>query len=293
MSDNNENNPKTTIPLIEKLITLYPDSSKRTLLTWIEFGRILVDGKAVKRKETPIQIDQKITLLPKEGKKIYGNIRIIYKDRWIVVIDKPADLLSVPLDERTEDNALDLTRDFLETSSLFAVHRLDREASGLLLFARGTVAEQRMEKLFEEHTIKRHYLAIVEGKMMQRQGTWTSYLEEKENFDVVTVPEGRGKLAITHYERLYVSKFFSYLHLQLETGRKHQIRVHASEAGHPLLGDKRYGSTLNPLHRLALHAFKLEFTHPFTRKRVSLFSPLPWAFSKIVPETLTNKLKSL
>ena len=148
------------------------------------------------------------------------------------------------------------------------VHRIDQDTSGTLLFARGTLSEEKFDPLFERHAIEREYIAIVEGRIPQDSGTWESYLCEKENYDVeVTTPE-EGKKAIAHFEVIRRSKKFNFLRLRLETGRKHQIRVHCMEAGYPVMGDRRYGSLVK--HRLCLHA------HPFTGKKIEVEAPIPF-----------------
>jgi 23S rRNA pseudouridine1911/1915/1917 synthase len=152
---------------------------------------------------------------------------------------------------------------------------LDQETSGVLLFARSKMSEERFNVLFEKHDLEREYRAIVSGHLPERQGTWVHFLREKENYDVEVTTEAQGRKAITHYEVLRYSKKLTYLRLRLETGRKHQIRIQCAQAGHPIVGDKRYGSLLNPFKRLCLQAFSLSFIHPFTQKKMSFSSPSP------------------
>lgn len=254
--------------LLEKLQQTYPDSSKRTLQNWIKWGRITLDDVVVKKANTPLLSDQKLAVNKKERQ--IANIPILYEDRYLIVIDKPIGLLSVPA-ENGQPSALSILR---EHYSLHAVHRLDQDTSGTLLFARGTLSQDKFDKLFEEHALEREYVAIVEGHLSQEKGTWECYLREKENFDVeITTPE-LGKKAITHFEVIRRTKQFTYLRLRLETGKKHQIRVQCKEAGHPIVGDKRYGSLLK--ERLCLHAHRLSFCHPFTGKRIVVTAPLPF-----------------
>ena len=277
--------------LFQALQTFFPESSKRTLSQWISFGRIAVDGKANTIKNAPLVVGQSITLLSKPKKTLPKNIKVAYEDRWLIAIEKPTHLLSVASEDASETHAHgELIAHY---GPLFPIHRLDREASGLLLFARGKVSEERFEKLFEKRTINRHYFAVIEGRIDRTEGRFESFLVEEANYNVSTTTKDKGKIAITLFEALYRSKSFSYLHLQLETGRKHQIRVHLSEAGHPIVGDTRYRSMVNPISRLALHAFCLEFIHPFTHKKITLFSELPRAFNKVVPPVLFQTLKEI
>jgi len=254
--------------LIEALQKTYPDSSRRTLLSWIKWGRVAIDGSPTTKANTLLSPDQEVTVGKKE-KKI-ENIQILYEDRYLIVINKPAGLLSVPA-ENDLPSALSLLRD---RYSLYPVHRIDQDTSGTLLFARGTVSQEKFDAMFEEHALEREYVAIVEGQIPQDSGTWESYLREKENYDVeVTTPE-EGKRAVTHFEVIRRSKKFTYLRLRLETGRKHQIRVHCKDAGHPILGDRRYGTPNKS--RLCLHALHISFIHPFTGKKITVTAPIPF-----------------
>lgn len=256
---------------------LFPDSSRRTLQTWLRAGRFFIDGKPLSREDVLLTEGQLLTAktvcLPP---KIPG-ISILYEDRYLLAIDKPEGLLSVPLDEeRSHRHALGLLRRYLETDQIYAVHRLDRETSGILLFARGKESEERLKKLFEKHALKRQYFAIVEGRVELERGVWRAPLEELPSYEVISSPE--GKTAITHFVVERRSAKYSYLRLELETGRKHQIRVHCQLAGHPIVGDFRYGATENPMKRLALHSRYLELIHPFTGKSLQIESSLPRTF---------------
>jgi 23S rRNA pseudouridine1911/1915/1917 synthase len=263
--------------LSEALHQLYPDSSRRTLQNWIRNGRFRIDGKVIFREDTPLIQGQNLEVKATfKAPKIPG-LKIIYEDRYMVVIDKPVGLLSVPLDEETSRrHALGLLRQHYDTDQIFAVHRIDRETSGILLFARGKQSEEKFDELFEKHAILREYYAIVEGRLKENEGSWKSKLLELPSFHVIESPEGKD--ATTHYTVIRRSAKYTYLKLMLETGRKHQIRVHCQMAGHPVVGDQRYGSVENPLKRLCLHACTLGFMHPFTRKEVKFSSPLPGAF---------------
>lgn len=249
--------------LIDHLATLYPDSSRRTLKNWIKWGRILVDGR--RPAGLDVQEGQTVELAKKEN-------FILFIDRHLIVIDKPAGLLSVP-DESGRTSALQILRDQYRT--VYPVHRLDQGASGILLFARTLDMKRRLSEMFKEHTLEREYLAIVEGFLPQKEGMWSFPLLELKSYDVIVSDEGRE--AITHFERIRTSAMFTYLRIKLETGRKHQIRVHCREVGHPIIGDKRYGSTLNPMNRLGLHARSLKFIHPATKKLME-FESAPHPF---------------
>jgi 23S rRNA pseudouridine1911/1915/1917 synthase len=277
----NEHTITKDISLCTALEELYPESSKRTRLNWVKAGRVLVDHQPVLKANQQLHSGQKLSLKAKESRQEFFGVKILYQDRWLVAIDKPAGLLSVRTENPEKEDALALLRSFLRTDSLFPVHRIDRETSGVLIFARGKESQERFDRLFLEHDLQREYIAVVEGRMKISSGTWTSSLLELGNYDVIATNDNTGKLAVTHYEVYRHSRIFSFLRLTLETGRKHQIRVQCKEAGYPIVGDVRYGSQMDPLKRLGLHAYALKFIHPFTQRRMEFLSPLPSIFKMV------------
>lgn len=272
----------------EAVRLLYPDSSRRTLKNWLSLGRFTVDGAVVKREDALLKKDQILRAQEKfQPPKNAFQLKVLYEDRFLIAVEKPAGLLSVPLEEASrKPHALALLRQSYGTDQIFAVHRIDRETSGLLVFARGKESARRFNDLFAEHDIEREYFALVEGALQTPSGTWESHLKELASFDVVEAFD--GKLAVTHFcihprpLQKRVRGKYTALQLRLETGRKHQIRVHSANAGHPVLGDKRYGSVENPLKRLCLHAVSLSFVHPFTKASISIRSPLPEEFHRFL-----------
>ncbi|MCH9609997.1 MAG: Ribosomal large subunit pseudouridine synthase D [Chlamydiales bacterium] len=253
--------------LLEKLALDFPDSSKRTLLNWIRHGRILVNDKPCRK---PHELVEEYSL--KESKQEIFGIPILYRDKQIIVIDKPAGLLSVPANS-SEPSALELLCRHFKTKNIFAVHRIDQDTSGILLFVWGQEAQARFDAMFAAHDLQREYIAIVDGKMQQQEGSWTFPLLELEDYSVVVHPKGRR--CLSHYKVLRKGPSTSFLSLRLETGRKHQIRVHCKEAGHPIIGDRRYGRKSS---RLFLHARLLSFVHPFTDKEMRFESKIPKPF---------------
>ena len=264
---------------LDALKKLYPDSSRRSLQNWLKAGRFSIDGKPLLRDTEELETGQILSSKENCKPQLIPGLKVLHEDRYLVAIDKPMGLLSVPLDDGQTKHALGMLRDHYQTDQIYAVHRIDRETSGCLLFARGKESEGKLKELFEAHDLKRIYFAIVEGRMQKKEGTWESRLLELESLQVVESEEGR--IAITHYTVLKHSPKYTYLRLMLETGRKHQIRVHCSAAGHPVLGDERYGSSEDPIRRMCLHARHLELKHPFTGKLLKIESPLPVAFKKL------------
>lgn len=258
--------------LLEALEQWYPDSSRRTLRNWLKAERITVDGIVVNRATFSVKKDQELAIIEKPKK--VSELPILYEDDDLVVIDKPEGLLSVPLERKGSRNALELLREYYERDTIYAVHRIDRETSGVLVFAKNMEARCRMHDLFKNHDLIREYQAITEGKFIETKGVWTSCLVEDPSLKVRTTDDPEeGRIAITHFEVMRVMKNTTFLKLTLETGRKHQIRVHCQEAGYPILGDMRYGSLNNHYHRLCLHAHRIAFIHPFTNKELNVVAP--------------------
>lgn len=258
-------------PLLEILQRLSPDSSKNTLKSWVEKGRVTVDGCVVSQWNRDILKGQEVAV----GQRVSfadEGVKILYEDGHLIVIDKPEKLLSVATDSEAERTAHSILKR-RSSRMVYPVHRLDRDTSGVMVFAYTEQAREKLKDNFADHTIDREYYGLVEGVLKPRKGTWKSILAEDDVFFVKS--SSTGKLAITHYELCGVKNRLSVVRFKLETGRKNQIRVHASEAGHPIVGDKKYGSKINRYKRLCLHAHILGFKHPITGKNMSFTSPLP------------------
>jgi 23S rRNA pseudouridine1911/1915/1917 synthase len=170
-------------------------------------------------------------------------------------------------------------------NKIFIVHRLDRETSGVMMFARSSNVQELLQEAWNMNVTERTYLAIVEGAVENDKGTISSYLRESKAFIVYSSeePVKGSQKAITHYKVLQRTKAYSLVEVTLETGRKNQIRVHMQDIGHPVIGDKKYGSSVNPIKRLGLHAWVLAFTHPITKKELRFETEIPNAFQRIVP----------
>lgn len=269
-------------PLLEALAHLAPGTSKTTLRSWLKDGRITVDGVVAKIGSHPVYKAQEIRLEAKPS-IIPGGIRIYYEDRHLVVIEKPSGLLSVATAFEKGETAHGILKEYYYPRKIFVVHRIDQDTSGVMLFSFTEQAYERLKSEFEQHHIERAYTAIVEGRLTTPKGTWKSYLEEDANYFVrSTNDEKNGRLAITHYEEDSSNNRRTRLILNLETGRKNQIRVHCQDAGHPIVGDKKYGATTNPIKRLCLHAHLLAFKHPVTKKAMRFESPLPESFDRLI-----------
>jgi 23S rRNA pseudouridine1911/1915/1917 synthase len=214
------------------------------------------------------------------------NLRIIFEDDSVIVIDKPEGLLTMATDREKSRTAYAWLREYLNNKrppqKLFIVHRLDREASGLLVFAKSPGAKERLQDQFKDHSAGRQYVAVVEGHVKENEFTIRSYLAENAAYRVYsTSNKATGQLAVTHVRVLNRRRRSTLLEVRLETGRKHQIRVHLAERGHPIIGDTNYGSKSNPIRRLALHGAHLAFRHPVTAQPMSFDSACPKVFGTI------------
>jgi len=214
------------------------------------------------------------------------GIVIIHEDRDIIVIDKPAGLLTMGTDTDKERTAYFALTDYVRKGQarsrnrVFIVHRLDRETSGVLLFAKNETAKFRLQAQWEE--TEKIYLAIVQGKLKEREGIVENYLGENSAHIVYSTPNpSEGKSARTAYRVVKETKEYSVLDVNLLTGRKHQIRVHLAGLGHPIVGDKKYGKPGDKQPRLALHARSIQFKHPHSGEQLSFSAPVPAFFKTL------------
>lgn len=267
--------------ILETLGYMSPESSKNTLRSWLKLERVSLNGCVVKGTNTLVKAGDVITVGKKQETSDKG-IRIIFNDNQVIVVDKPVGILSVSTDHGNEKNLHSYLKEKYRPKRVHVIHRLDRETSGLIMYAHTDKAASNLKNMLEKRLIKREYRAIIEGNLKQKTGTWESYLYEDQNFKVHSTDDAKkGKRAVTHYEVLASTKKYSYLRLNLESGRKNQIRVHCFDAGHPIIGDSKYGSTSDPLNRLCLHAHKLTFKHPLNGKAMAFESPIPAEYRKL------------
>lgn len=266
--------------VLDRLQQLFPDSSKTTLRTMLKSDRVRVNGQPERDAKREVAEGDRVEVAS-HAARLDPRIRILYEDADLIVVDKAEHLLSVPTDEVRHENAEALLNAYAPAHH---VHRLDRDTSGVLVFAKTTHVRDKLQELFAGHNMERVYVAIVYGKLRESSGTFRSFLAEDRELRVRSVADGSqgGKEAITHYRTIASGRRYSMLELTLETGRRNQIRVQLAEAGHPLVGDTMYGKGRDlELRRLALHARDLGFTHPRTGKKVKFTSEIPKAFREL------------
>lgn len=276
---------KKPAPLMQYLIEQLPGKSRTTVKSLLAHRQVSVGAHAITQFDYPLEPGQMVTInwgVVTEQTRLRG-VKILFEDPYIVVIEKEAGMLSIA----TAKEKLLTTYSILSahvkkedpTNRIFVVHRLDRDTSGVMMFAKSEAIQEIMQKAWQEAVIRRSYIAVVEGFVEKDEDTIRSFLKEnKMLFMYSTKVPGEGDEAITHYKVLKRSEEFSLLEVELETGRKNQIRVHMKELGHSIAGDKKYGSKVNPLRRTCLHANLLAFIHPVTGEELTFETPTPHRF---------------
>ncbi|HVG23041.1 MAG TPA: RluA family pseudouridine synthase [Thermoanaerobaculia bacterium] len=265
--------------LLDVLQERFPESSKTTLRTMLKSDRVRVNGEPERDAKRTIEDSDQVTVAGHSA-RLDPRIRIVYEDAELIVIEKAAHLLSVPTEEVRHENAEALVNTY---TRVMHVHRLDRDTSGVLVFAKNAFVRDRLQELFAKHDIERTYVAVVFGKLTPPSGTFRSFLFEDRDLRVRVVEDAsKGKEAITHYRTVASGKRYSMLELTLETGRRNQIRVQLAHAGHPIVGDTMYGKGRDEeLRRLALHAKVLGFVHPRTGEKMRFTTEIPREFREL------------
>lgn len=273
--------------LLDELASMYPESSRTTLRQLLQTGRVRVNGEIEKNAKRDLSAGDQVDVAQKAAHSLLPpELSILYEDGDVIVVYKANGLLTVATERERETTAQAYLNQYVGArrgqERIQVVHRIDRETSGVLLFAKNAHAREQLKEQFMEHSIDRLYVAIIEGRIDPPQGTIESWLRERRDLKMVSgPPHPEAKLAITHYETVKASAKYSMLEVTLETGRKNQIRAHLSEAGHPILGDRMYGSEVNPIGRLALHARRLGFVHPVSGKKLTFESAVPDSFARL------------
>ncbi|HUR82722.1 MAG TPA: RluA family pseudouridine synthase [Thermoanaerobaculia bacterium] len=270
--------------LLDALSRLFPESSKTTLRQMLQNDRVRVNGVVEKNARAEVDLDDLIEVGQKAIQPpLPSGLAILHEDDDVIVVLKSNGLLTVATEREREATAQAYLNAYLKAKGeerIHVVHRLDRETSGVLVFAKNFEAREALKEKFAEHDIERVYVAVIEGALDPPRGTFRSHLRERKDLRMESVDEltADAKLAVTHYRTIETNGRFSLLEIRLETGRKNQIRTHLAEAGHPIAGDLLYGSAINPLGRLGLHAKLLGFDHPKSGKRMVFTAPVPKGF---------------
>ena len=275
--------------LLDALIRLVAGSSKTTLRQMLAAGRVRVNGAVEKNAKRGLRPGDVVDLAKKEHHALLPpDVALLYEDEHIIVVVKPSGLLTVSTESEKARTLQAALNGYLGAKGvkerIHVVHRLDRESSGVLVFAKTFEVREALKEKFAAHDIDRVYVAIVEGRIEPPEGTIRTHLREGKDLTVRSVDPKAfpdAKPAATHYRTIAAGRRYSTLEVTLETGRKNQIRAHLSERGHPIAGDERYGATSDPIGRLALHARLLGFSHTVSGRKMSFEAPVPDAFTAL------------
>jgi 23S rRNA pseudouridine1911/1915/1917 synthase len=274
--------------LLDYLLRVIPDKSRSTVKMILAGRQVFVNGTVTTRFDTPLQPGDRVRVIMEKGSMTlsHPDLEILYEDDALVVINKRPGLLSVATTRERERTAYHILTDYARRGNplarIFVLHRLDRETSGLMMFAKSERVQEMMQRNWDLMITRRRYVAVVEGKPARESDRITSLLQENSAMNVYSADD--GKPAVTRYRLLKSNRLYSLLELELETGRKNQIRVHMAEMGHPVAGDSKYGARSNPIKRLALHARELQFVHPLTRQAMSFQTEVPKRFALLVKQ---------
>lgn len=274
--------------LIDYLRKTMTKLSKNNIKSLLSKDMVLVNNTVQSRYDYVVKKGDKIVI--RETKiKVNGyqkDINIIYEDEDLIAINKPAGLLTIATSKEKEYTLYHFASNYVKeknkNNKIFIIHRLDRETSGIVIFAKNQKAKNLFQNNWDKNIIERRYYAIVEGTLDKKEGTIKSYLTENNEYMVYSTNSKEGKLAITDYNVIKENNKYSLLDINIKTGRKNQIRVHMKENGTIIVGDKKYGSKNNTINRMALHAYKLVLIDPRTRKKITFKTNMPTIFNKLV-----------
>lgn len=299
MSQSKPTNKTTTLRVekVEQLMTFLQerlkDQSRTTIKSLLRNQQILIGTEVVRKFDAVLNVGDQVSIRWGRGVVTLKDpqLRIVYEDTDLIVVEKDAGLLSIATQKEKIRTAYSILSDYVKKTNpgnrIFVVHRLDRETSGLMLFAKNQQVQSAMQNNWRYAVNQRSYTAVVEGTLQTGDGSGKgvikSFLWESKSLIVYSSPNPEdGVLAVTHYQVLQTGTDYTLVKLNLETGRKNQIRVHMNSIGYPLAGDIKYGGHACAIKRLALHANKLSFIHPMTGEQKDFETPIPGSFFKLV-----------
>ena len=275
--------------LMQCLEAKLTDHKRTAIKALMKYNQVALNSMPVSQFDQPVHAGDTLSVNFTRPFVVFSHprIKLVYEDNDIIVINKGSGILSVSTDNVKDGTAYSILRDYLKKKDprlmLFVVHRLDRDTSGLMMFAKNVEAKEAMQHNWNNMVLGRRYVAVVEGKVEQGEGVVKSYLAETSQFEVYSTQNpDEGQLAITRFKRLQCNNGYSLMELSLDTGRKNQIRVHMKDLGHPIVGDRKYGAKASPIHRLGLHARTLHFAHPVTKKEMLFETPIPSRFLSLL-----------
>lgn len=288
--------PKATILKVEENIELMkflmeklPGKSRNNIKSLLVHRQVKVGNKTISQYNHPLEAGNIVEVQwgkVRTSSNTASGIEILFEDDHVIVITKDSGILSMGTDKEQEKTAYNFLKDHVKNTDpdnkIFIVHRLDRDTSGVMMFAKTAEAQQIMQTNWKKLVQERTYVALVEGKIEKNSDTMITWLKENSAFVTYSSPtDNGGKKAVTHYKVLRRSRGYSLAEVKIATGRKNQIRIHMKELGHPIVGDKKYGAHTSPLRRLGLHAQVLAFKHPVTNELLRFETRIPKKFTDL------------
>ena len=281
-------NPDKECQLLDFLFEAMPDKSRTTVKSYLTKRRVQVNDLTTTQYNFPLRKGDRVTIgsgrvapAPKSQ-----QLRIVYEDADIIVIDKRNGLLSIGTDKEQKRTAYYILSDYVKEQNpdnkIFVVHRLDRETSGLMMFAKSEKVQEQMQRGWHKLVLDRRYVAVIEGALPHAEGVIDAPLTQDRNHKMWVTRPGEGEDATTYYTTLRRGKEYSLVDLRLVTGKKNQIRAHLEWKGTPIAGDKKYHAKTNPAGRVCLHAYKLSITHPTTGQELHFDTRIPKLFEECV-----------
>ena len=273
-------------PLLDYLIKNVK-MSRNKIKDTLQGRGIKINGKTVTQFDYPLTKGMKLAISKSKRNDVFKSrwVKIVYEDQYLIVVEKMPGILSMAAGHSSLNVKTALDDYFFRTRQkvrAHVVHRLDRDTSGLMVYAKDMETEQILEHNWHDIVFDRRYVAVVSGRMEENEGTVANWLKDNKAYITYSSPvDNGGKYAVTHFHTLDRSERHSLVEYRLETGRKNQIRVHSADMGHPVCGDSKYGNGDDPIHRLCLHAYMLCFYHPVTRQPMEFSTPIPVAFRKV------------
>ncbi len=281
---------KEPMELMTFLSTVMPQASRTKIKSLLTKRIVYVDNVITTQYNFPLKPGMKVQISRNKKVQEFHSrlLKIVYEDAYLIVVEKSEGLLSVNTERQKERTAYTILSEYVRRANkrnrIYIVHRLDRDTSGLMMFAKDEKTQHTLRDNWHEIVFDRRYVALVHGEMERNAGTVHSWLTDRTLYVSSSPTDDGGKESVTHYHTVKRGNGYSLIELNLETGRKNQIRVHMQDLNHPIVGDGRYGheEDANPLGRLALHAFKLCFYHPVTGEMMHFETPYPASFKALL-----------
>lgn len=273
--------------IMELLIEKLPKLSKTKIKSLLKYGQVVVNNKVVTKYDYILKKGQSLTVFYGVKEESESLLPVLYEDDYIIVVEKPEGLLTISTDKKEGVTAFSLMMEYIRQSKpksrIFIVHRLDRDTSGILIFSKSEKIKLELQNKWADIIKTRGYVAVVEGVLDKNEDRIISWLKENKAHKVYsTNSEESAVKAITNYKFIRGNKDYSLVDIWIETGRKNQIRVNMSDLGNPIVGDKKYGASGNPVKRLCLHAYKLNFEHPINNNIMEFELSIPKKFKDLV-----------